>query len=380
MFIENLTAEQRIQRAHVSVMNHPATVAFSGLIMVGRVSVVDADITAITNGVDVQYGRDFVKGLSEQELAGLILHENLHKAYQHFWLWGDLKTENSSLANQAADYVINLEIKDLEKQYPEFIKLGESWLYSESFRGMDTKQVFDELKKNPQSGNPMDEHDWESAQELPDDTRRQIDMAIRQGVVAAAKTGGSASRELMSMVEPKVDWREQLMEFAVSLCAGAGESTWRKPSRRWLSHDMYMPSQVSTRVGRVVVGVDTSGSIDTKMLTDSLAEVVGVCSAVTPELVDLLYWDSQVAGHEIYTEDNYAALTQSTKPAGGGGTSAACVSEYVKNNGITPLFAIMLTDGYNSPHWGEWPFPVIWCILGDNEVVPPVGAVIRVKN
>jgi hypothetical protein len=33
--MSTLTAEQRIQRAHVRIMGHPSTLAFSGLVMVG---------------------------------------------------------------------------------------------------------------------------------------------------------------------------------------------------------------------------------------------------------------------------------------------------------------------------------------------------------
>jgi len=37
----NLTAEQRIQKSHVRLMSHQATMAFSGLVMVGESTVQD---------------------------------------------------------------------------------------------------------------------------------------------------------------------------------------------------------------------------------------------------------------------------------------------------------------------------------------------------
>ena len=109
----NLTAEQRIQKSHVRLMSHQATMAFSGLVMVGESTVQDDIPTACTNGRDVMYGRGFVEGLSDAELTAVVLHENLHKAYSHAWLWKHLWKEDAKLANMAADYVINLEILDL---------------------------------------------------------------------------------------------------------------------------------------------------------------------------------------------------------------------------------------------------------------------------
>ena len=76
-----LKAEQRIELVHVSLMRSPEFALFAGLFMVGKTSVVDIPITARTNGRDAQYGRGFVDSLSDKELAFLVMHENMHKAY-----------------------------------------------------------------------------------------------------------------------------------------------------------------------------------------------------------------------------------------------------------------------------------------------------------
>ena len=75
-----------------------------------------------------------------------------------------------------------------------------------------------------------------------------------------------------------------------------------------------------------MVGVDTSGSVGGREINTMLTEVVAVASQVRPDKIDLLYWDSEVARHEEYDESNLDLLATSTKPAGGGGTSPACVS------------------------------------------------------
>jgi len=139
---------------------------------------------------------------------------------------------------------------------------------------------------------------------------------------------------------------------------------------------MYMPSTITETVGRIVVAVDTSGSIGTAELSKFLSEVQGICLNAMPEKVDLLYWDTEVAAHEVYTQEQLAKLTSSTKPAGGGGTDVTCVSKYLKDNQIKPECVIVLTDGYLNGDWGTWTAPVLWTIVGGNKVVPPMGTTI----
>ena len=85
-----LTVEQRIQRAHVWLMKHPKYCLYSGIFMLGKVSVEDDLPTAATNGRDVFYGREFSSKLPDEQLRAVILHENLHKAFRHLTTWKHL--------------------------------------------------------------------------------------------------------------------------------------------------------------------------------------------------------------------------------------------------------------------------------------------------
>jgi predicted metal-dependent peptidase len=139
---------------------------------------------------------------------------------------------------------------------------------------------------------------------------------------------------------------------------------------------MYMPSTITENVGRIVIAVDTSGSIGGPELAKFLSEVQGICMNTMPEKVDLIYWDSEVAAHEMYVQEKLSTLASSTKPAGGGGTDVTCVSKYLKDNQIKPECVIVLTDGYLYGGWGTWNAPVLWTIVGGNKVVPPMGTTI----
>jgi predicted metal-dependent peptidase len=101
---------------------------------------------------------------------------------------------------------------------------------------------------------------------------------------------------------------------------------------------------------------------------------------VRPEFVDLLYWDSRVAGHETYDSDATPNIVSSTKPMGGGGTSPSCITDYLRDKKIEPECAVVLSDGYVGSDWGNaWPCPVLWCIVGGNTVVAPIGKTVHVQ-
>ena len=401
--------ERKLQKAKISLMRDPKFALLSGVMMVGSTRVDDNIPTACTNGRDERYGRKFIQTLKETELNFVVAHEGGHKMYRHMTTWKRLHEEDARLANNAMDYVINLMLKDLDPSgrtiaMPTYrdgpMKGKPMGLIDERFRGMSTKQVFDILKQEKEEGGGggggdgddeggMDIHDWAEANDLtPEEVKeleRDIDQAIRQGLMAhekvAGKGTGLSTRELEELLEPKVDWREVLREFVKATCSAKDTSSWRRVNRRFLSTGMYMPSMIGEKVGHLTIGVDTSGSVGGKELAEFLSEVKGIAEEVKPEKVDLLYWDGEVAGHEEYSDHDVANIVSSTQPKGGGGTSPSCVSTYLNDNKIKPECVIMLTDGYVGNDWGnDWPCPVLWVITGGNTVMAPNGKTIHIKD
>lgn len=149
----SLSAENRLELIHVSLMRDPTFALYAGLFMVGSTTVIDADITARTNGRDCQYGRKFIASLSDKELAFLVMHENSHKAYRHLTVWRGLYEEDHELANASADHVINLQLVELDPRermiaFPLDPQTGARMgCYDKRFTGLDTHQVFDILKE-----------------------------------------------------------------------------------------------------------------------------------------------------------------------------------------------------------------------------------------
>ena len=396
-----LTAEQRIERIHVQLMKHPNFCLFSGLFMIGKVEVKDktSSGTAQTNGVDVVYDRAFVDNLNDKQLAFLILHENMHKAYRHLVVWQSLRKKNAKLANMACDYVINLQIRDYDPNnemtdFPTDAQGNVLGLIDERFRGMDSAQVFKILEEDQQSGggqgegkDSLDGHEWDEAQDMSDQSKeevaKEIEQALRQGSMLVGKMGGNVSREIGDMLVPKIDWREALRDFVKTAMQGKDKTTWKRLHKRYIASDLIMPSSYSEQVGGIAIGVDTSGSIGGEELNQFLSEVKSICDEVSPEQIDLLYWDTHVASRETYQGNELSNLVESTKPAGGGGTQPACVPKYMKKHDIRPECLIILTDGYipyQDP--SDWAIeaPVLWCIKGNSNFSESVvGKIVHVE-
>ena len=90
-----------------------------------------------------------------------------------------------------------------------------------------------------------------------------------------------------------------------------------------------------------------------------------------------------MCGDEVYGHGGkpIADMIKSTKPTGGGGTDPSCVADYIRDNGLTPQAAIVITDGYVSKsNWGTWDCPVLWCIIDNKKARPPVGKVVHVAT
>jgi len=415
-----LTEEERLTKSVVNIMGHSKYVALAGVVMIGTKSVEEGIPTACTNGRDCKFGRKFIAALSDPELRFVVLHEEYHKLYRHMTTWKHLWKIDAMLANMAMDYVINLKIVDENKD--GFAVPPKGVLLDERFRDMDTAQVFNILhtEQPPEEGGGgggddgeegegeegegedgggtgldedevgdtptnagFDEHDWEGAESISKEESEQlgrdIDEAIRQGVLASGKAGSGGDRLFDDLLKVQVDWREVMREFVTNTCRGNDYATFARPNRRFLSQGVYMPSGVSETIEELVIGIDTSGSVGQREITVMLTETKGILDIVKPNRVRLLYWGSEVVRDEVYEMHELDQMIASTKPMSGGGTDVTCVTEYMQENNITPSAVVVLTDGYLFGGWGTWPCPVLWAILDNKHANPDVGKRVHIK-
>ena len=415
MFNQSLSPQQRVDKAVIKIMGKDRYMALGGILMIGERLVVphiegwpwpDKPHTAATNGRDEWYCDKFIEDLPDVELRGLVLHESYHKMGRHLITWANLHKIDANLANRACDHWINIRITD-ECEQDGFAKIPEGGCCDFRFRGLNVMEIFNILRKEQQeqqkqnksgkgdgqgtgiTGDPsgedsMDMHDWEGAKSLTDiekkELTKEIDEAIRQGALAAGKSGTGGNRTVDELMEPQVDWREKLREFVASTCAGNDYSTWRMPSKRYIAGGLYMPRGISESVGELCLEVDMSRST-WNIVKYFMGEIKGICEQVRPEIVRVIYWDTTVAKEEVYKLDELDKLLDVTKPKGGGGTTIGCVPKYCNEHGIKPQAHIVLTDGYLGGDWGHgWNAPVLWCICDNKNALPKHGKIVHIDS
>lgn len=403
-----MNQQDRLLRARVAIMRDPRFLALAGIMMMGECKLVDDIPTAATNGRDVLIGAQFIDTLDEPTLRFVILHEYYHVLFMHMITWKHLWDEDPQTANMAADAVINLLLdKQAGKHADGFLTVWPNAVLDTQYDGMDTGEVYRRMKQQAQAqpsggaagkgqksasggqAQPMDEHrpaQSQPGQSAPGEAlseaeaeavSKAVDTAIRQAAIVAGKIGAGLDRSVKDLMQVSVDWRDVLKDFLRSYAAGNDMSTWRRPSRRGMAMDVMLPSRISESARRIAIGIDTSGSIGEKQLRRALTEVMSACETVKPEVVDVIYWDASVAGHEVYEGDAVTTIADITKPKGGGGTDPTCMSRYLDARGIKPDCVIQFTDGYIGRNWGNWPAPVLWCI-STKGITAPSGVSLHV--
>lgn len=391
-----MNVADRIKKAHIAIMQHKKFCAYSGILACGKVTVSDAVPSAATDGWNVIYNPKFVEEHmpSDPELRFLVLHEATHKAYRHMVTWRALHEENARLANVAADFFVNLTLQDTDDG-EGFIKMPKVGIPPEpKYRGWSVAMIYADLKKQIDEqeasgegegqGGEMDEHDWNGNEANGDPAKEQqqadeIQRAIRQGEIMrkklAGKGAGQADGLFGDLLAPAIDWKQVLREFITETCAGRDESSWRKPNRRYIGMDIYMPTMVGTTMTELVIGFDTSGSIfGGGEMTRFVSEIKTIIEDVKPSKVHVIYWDTRVAGHQTFEDGQFAV--QELKIKGGGGTDGSVLFDYLRDKNINPQAIVQFTDGYVGD-WGRSDAPTLWAVTSDLKA--PFGTTIKVE-
>jgi len=390
---EKMTLRDRITAVHTDIMNHPEFALLSGVILTGKVEISDKTPTAATNGRDVKYGDAFMTALNQKQVRYLVLHENGHKALKHCVWYRDIVRKYPRLSNIAQDYVINGMIEELDPDLKFVERPTDGLCIDPKYFGWGWIEVLQDLLKNGGEGggggdgnpDPFDEHEDGSevmeADEI-DSLSEEIDEALRQGkIIVDRKRGeGSGKNPLNALIQPReTNWRDAMREFIETICAGHDNSRFCPPNKRLLASGFIMPSHFSESAGELIVACDTSGSM-TGVYPVVFGEIARICETVRPESVRVLWWDSEVCGEQVFTEQNYNDLASLLKPAGGGGTYVTCVAEYIRDKEYKPKAVIYLTDGYIEHSYALPEVPCLWGVVDNKQFVPQRGKKLNINS
>ena len=388
-----LSVNDRVTRSHAQVMRHPDFCLLAGIVMIGKVFCDDSTRTACTDGESVWYGNKYVKPLIEQEVNFLVLHENGHKGFSHMSVWKQLVEKNPRRANRAMDYVVNGWIIDTDPT-GGFARMPEGGLYKKEWAKLDVLAVYKLLEEEDEKGDgdkgeegngnggddgdgdgTLDDHDHTGAGDrTPEEDKalsEQIDQALREGSIMVGKAKGKLSEQITAALYPKIDWRDVMRDYLIEQTSGKDDSSWRMYNRRYVDLGVYLPTTEDESAGEIGIGIDTSASVSETMLSEFLAETIAMCKSVSPSRVRIMFWDTDVEREQVI-EGDMSRISDTFKVAGGGGTRAGCVSDYIKDKGYRFDALIMFTDGYveRDIRW-QVSTPTLWVIDGKEDFKAP---------
>jgi predicted metal-dependent peptidase len=350
---------------------------FGSLALRLRVMTDPATDTAYTDGVVLGFDPGFVDSLSLEAARGLFAHEVMHLACLHHTRRGG---REPGRWNVAADHAINQLLVEAGFVLPD------GALLSERFAGKSAEAIYDLLPAGPPEAGGVSPGKWGEIRDAPEpgpgSSVKQTEAAWRVNIAQAAQQAWAAGnlpagigRLVEKIVTPQVDWREVLRVFFERTTRN--DYAWLPPSRRYLTRRLYLPSLYSKDPGRVVVAVDTSGSVDANDLACFAAEVSSVLETYDT-VIDLIFCDTQIQGHErLAREDLPLTLT----PVGGGGTDFRPVFDWADARDTPPCCLVYLTDLECHRFPDKAPdYPVLWVRSGGGGVKVPFGEVINITR
>tara|TARA_R110002074_G_scaffold255649_1_gene428071 strand:- start:4947 stop:5804 length:858 start_codon:yes stop_codon:yes gene_type:complete len=284
----------------------------------------------------------------------------------------------------AGDYVINRLLVDNDMKPPADVLLDKKY-----DKAWNTDMVYDDMIKNakqitiqcladmPSTGHFKDGEGQSEADKS--ETENKWKTKIIAAANACSKNRGTIPghfKELINQIRnPKVDWRDKLYTLATEPMRD--EHSWRRPNRRFIGKDLYLPSITKIDgLRKIIFAVDTSGSMNTDLLIDAWSEIVSVVEDCDVDELIIMDVDTDVNHIRRFSKDD---LPDALEVVGRGGTAFEPAFDWVIENDEDPAVLIYFTDLYGSFPQYEPDHPVIWVNYGMKDTLCPFGEVIDIE-
>ena len=353
---------------------------FYGLFLIGlnkkiRKDVPTAGVSKNGIGIQLSINPDFFMKLPDQHQIGLLKHELLHVSFGHLMMRDFYP--NKKLFNIAADLEIN--------QYIDGNMLPEGGLTLDSFAELKlpkkagTKKYYDlleqECKDNPcqslesilnqmDGDSQYDHKTWEEFEDLTEAEKKlvekQIEHQLKETAEQTEKRRGTIPGELAELISklrtvlpPSFDWKGYLKRFVGNSVFTFTKKLRRKFNKRYTDN----PGLKIKHKNHILIGVDTSGSVNTKELTHFMSEMVHV----------------QKTGHQITVaqcDTNISDISPFNKRKdwqikGRGGTCFQPVIDHFNEKRGYYTALIYLTDG-EAPAPENCPKNTLWVLSAES--------------
>jgi len=367
---------EKILNARLQLLyNHP----FFATIMLPLKFVNDPTCpTAWTDGIRLGYNQEWLETFPTRVISTILVHETMHCMFTHMTREGD---RDHKKWNDACDHAINLLIEsvcyqssngqEIKFQFPE----GFNHLADPQYTNMSAEKIYSLLPDDPdgpgRSGkDPRLDNFGELRVPTNEDGTLMSDSALTQlegewaGTVKIAESApkpgtlpAAISALIKEILKPQIPWQQVLREYMTE--PAKGDYTWRRPNRRFVHDDIYLPSNYTQALGEIVLAIDSSYSITDKQLSQFAGEFNGILEAAKPSKVYQMFVDTRVAeAVKEYTPEDYPI--EVFEPVGRGGTAFGPAFDWVAENGVNPVCLIYLTDLEGKADCPTPNYPVLW--------------------
>jgi predicted metal-dependent peptidase len=324
------------------------------------------NISSVSNRGDrFIYNSEYFDVLSIEEITTHLANSAMHQALFH-----SSRGENrvSSIWNLASDYAINSLLVEngfilppLANYSSRFERLYAEEIYSILLGEVDFDEKEDEIEPEPSKEELISCEDYEILVEQLT-TKLQKQGELPKGI----------ERFIDIKREPQISWRDELYRYVNSYA----KINYRMfpPNKRYIYQGFALPSIYGEEL-KVVLAIDTSASIDERLLELFLAEFYEIMEVFPNYIIEFIEVDAKI---QRVTRVFPMQLIE-TNLKGGGGTDFRPVFEYIENLNEDFRFLIYFTDGMGYFPNHKPRVDTLW-VMPQNGVEVPFGELLRIKE
>lgn len=364
---------KKLSRACAQLMiKHPF---FGSLVCQHEMEITESVDTAAASADNrMLFNPRFVEKVDPDQLVFLVAHEVMHIVFAHAQRRGNRDHE---LFNIACDAVIN-EIL-ISERVGTFIEGGVRMHGAEKETSENIYKVLaqnsspgkgNESGGNRKRGEGKSYEGQLSIKDLPEEVAQKTDAEVKAAIAegklklgqAAAmarmqgKMSGALAGIIDKLLESKLPWYQILERYMVG--KADQRYNWSRPHRRRLNI-AYMPSRERyPSMGEIVVGIDVSGSISDREVSQFLGHCKAIFDLCHPKKIYVVYCTTEI---EAVDEFDSSEEVVPRKNRWCGGTHMPAIMDWIKDKGIDPDVCVTFTDGETPfPNDNQVPCDLVW--------------------
>ena len=373
--------------------------------------------TTATDAKHFYYNPAYIGRLTLEQTQFVLAHEAMHCALSHFARRNHRQKHRWDVA---CDYAVNMILDDERMHGPE------NALMNAAYRGLTAEEIYPVLHEDPpEETQDMHLFDNESSEQGGDGEAQEQDSGEGEGessgnsggssasaepeggesqesgetqnaappapadtgqldeqwksrlaaAAQAARQAGKLSQSLMRLVDemlaPQLPWRALLARYMMN--AARDDYSFQRTSRREAA--ALLPRLHSQSV-KVVVALDTSGSVQQEELQEFLSEIDALKGQVRAEIT-LHACDDKLDPMGPWHFALWEPVRLPDEVSGGGGTDFRPLFDWVAREHFSPDLLVYFTDAQGRFPEREPHFPVVWLVKGRSSV--PFGTRIQLN-